>query len=311
MHECISNAFLYGILGETPWKQGEVAWLCPVPGYDRHFKMLEALGIKMINIPFKDDGPDMDLIEKYVEDSSVKGIWCIPYYSNPIGITYSDEVVRRFANLKPKAKDFRIYWDAAYAVHNLYEDKKAHLLNILEECEKAGNPDLVYMFGSTSKMTFAGAGVTAIASSDANIAFLKEKMSFTTIGPDKVNQLRHARFFKDRAFIEEHMKKHAEILRPKFELVERILAQELTGIASWTKPLGGYFITLKVPGFAKQVIARCKEAGVALTEAGAAFPYHKDPENAFIRIAPTYPSLEELELAIKILCLSVQIEIQQ
>lgn len=310
MYECISRAMTHGVLGSTPWAKlnKSVKWLCPVPGYDRHFAITEYFGIEMINVPMNQDGPNMDLIEESVKDPYVKGIWCVPKYSNPDGTTYSEEVVKRFARLKPAAKDFRIYWDNAYSVHHLYDDKQDFLLEILNECKKVENLDLVYKFTSTSKISFPGSGIAAIAASDANIKEIKAQMGIQTIGFDKVNQLRHVRFFQDLDGVKAQMRKHAAILRPKFELVERILEEELKGIASWTKPNGGYFITLKVKNCAKEVIQRCKECGVTLTEAGCAFPYHKDPKNEIIRIAPSYPNIEELELASKILCLSVKIE---
>lgn len=310
MYECISRAMTHGVLGSTPWAKSNkpVKWLCPVPGYDRHFAITEYFGIEMINVPMKQDGPDMDLIEELVKDEYVKGVWCVPKYSNPDGTTYSEEVVKRFARLKPAAKDFRIYWDNAYSVHHLYDDKQDFLLEILDECKKAGNPDLVYKFTSTSKISFPGSGIAALAASDANIKEIKAQMGIQTIGFDKVNQLRHVRFFKNLDGVKEQMRKHAEILRPKFELVEMILEEELTGIASWNKPNGGYFISLKVKNCAKEVIQRCKECGVVLTDAGCAFPYHNDPNNEVIRIAPSFPSLDELELATRILCLSVKIE---
>lgn len=313
MYDCISRAMTHGVLGSTPWMKLDkpVKWLCPVPGYDRHFSITEHFGIEMIDIPMKQDGPDMDLIEELVKDEYVKGIWCVPKYSNPDGTTYSEEVVKRFARLKPAAKDFRIYWDNAYSVHHLYEDKQDFLLEILEECKKVGNPDLVYKFTSTSKISFPGSGVAALAASDANIKDIKAKMGKQTIGYDKVNQLRHVRFFKNLEGVKNQMRKHAEILRPKFELVEKILEEELTGIATWNKPNGGYFISLNVKGCAKEVIQRCKECGVTLTDAGCAFPYHNDPNNEVIRIAPSYPSLKELEIATRVLCLSVKIETEK
>ena len=307
MFECISRSYSHGVLDSTPWCKLDkpVKWLCPVPGYDRHFAITEYFGIEMINVPMREDGPDMDLIEEYIKDPYVKGIWCVPKYSNPDGITYGEEVVRRFARLKPAAKDFRIYWDNAYSVHHLYEDDQDFLLEILEECKKAGNPDLVYKFTSTSKISFPGSGIAAIATSDNNIRDIKQWMGVSTIGYDKVNQLRHVRFFKNLDGVKEQMRRHADILRPKFELVEKILEENLLGIAEWNKPKGGYFISLKVPGIAKEVIARCKECGVTLTEAGCAFPYHKDPDNSVIRIAPSLPSLEDLKTATEILCLCV------
>ena len=310
MYECISRSMTHGVLGSTPWDKLDkpVKWLCPVPGYDRHFAITEYFGIQMINVPMNSDGPDMNLVEELIKDPYVKGIWCIPKYSNPNGTTYSEAVVKRFARLKPAASDFRIYWDNAYSVHHLYDDHQDFLLEILDECKKAGNPDLVYKFTSTSKISFPGSGIAAVATSDANIQEIKKQLGIQTIGYDKVNQLRHVRFFKNLDGVKAQMRKHADILRPKFELVERILEEELTGIATWNKPNGGYFISLNVDGCAKEVIERCKECGVILTEAGCAFPHHKDPDNKVIRIAPSYPSLKELELATKILCLSVKIE---
>ena len=286
-----------------------VKWLCPVPGYDRHFAITEYFGIEMINVPMDHDGPDMALIEDLVKDEYVKGVWCVPKYSNPDGTTYSEAVVKRFARLKPAAKDFRIYWDNAYSVHHLYDDRQDFLLEILDECKKAGNPDLVYKFTSTSKISFPGSGVAALAASETNIKEIKAQMGVRTIGFDKVNQLRHVRFFKNLDGVKAQMRKHAEILRPKFELVERLLEEQLTGSATWNKPNGGYFISLNTPGCAKQVIQRCKDCGVTLTDAGCAFPYHKDPDNSVIRIAPSYPGLKELEIATKVLCLSVKIEL--
>lgn len=312
MYECIADSFLYGVLGNTPWsKLDHIKWLCPVPGYDRHFAMCEALGIEMINIPMNNDGPDMDMIEEYIKDPSVKGIWCVPKYSNPDGTTYSEEVVKRFARLKPAAKDFRIYWDNAYSVHHLYEDDQDFLLEIINECQRAGNPDLVYKFTSTSKISFPGSGIAALAASPNNIASIKEHLKYKTIGYDKVNQLRHVRFFKDINGIKEQMRKHANILRPKFELIINTFEKELKGLASWTKPKGGYFISLYVPGKAKEVIDRCKSCGVKLTEAGCAYPYHNDPFNSHIRIAPSYLSLDEIKLALEVICLSVKIEMSE
>ena len=310
MYDMIARSFCFGVRGCTPWcRQDKIKFLCPVPGYDRHFKITEQFDIEMINIPLSETGPDMDMVEKYVNnDPAVKGIWCVPKYSNPTGISYSDETVRRFANLKPAAEDFRIYWDNAYSVHHLYRDKEDFLLEILEQCDKAGNPDIVYKFTSTSKISFPGSGIAAIASSPNNCAEIKRWMGYSTIGYDKVNQLRHVRFFKNLDGIKAQMRRHAEVLRPKFEVVESILEEELSGLATWSKPNGGYFIALKTKGIASKVIARCKDCGLILTEAGCAYPYHKDPEDSLIRIAPSYPSLEELELASRILCLAVKIE---
>ena len=305
MYDTISRSMTHGVMGNTPWcKLDKVKFLCPVPGYDRHFAITEYFGIEMINVPMTEDGPEMDVVEDYVNnDPSVKGIWCVPMFSNPGGVVYSDETVKRFANLKPAAKDFRIFWDNAYGIHYLYdrpESEQPHILNILEECEKAGNPDMVYEFCSTSKITFPGAGVAAMASSEANVADIKAKLQWQTIGPDKINQLRHVRYFKDINGMKEYMKKHAEIIRTKFEAVLETLEKELgeLGIASWSKPVGGYFISFNAQkGCAKAIVAKCKEAGLVLTGAGAAYPYGNDPEDSNIRIAPTLPSTEELSIA--------------
>ena len=312
MYDMVSRSVTHGVMGSTPWcKLDKVKFLCPVPGYDRHFAITQHFGIEMITIPMTSDGPDMDLVEKYVsEDETVKGIWCVPKYSNPSGITYSDETVKRFASLKPAAKDFRIYWDNAYAVHHLYEDKQDTLLEILSECEKAGNPDIVYEFCSTSKISFSGAGIAAMASSPANLADIKKTLTLRTIGYDKVNQLRHARFFKNVEGMLAHMKKHADIIRPKFEAVLSVLEEELggLGLGEWTKPLGGYFISFDaMEGCAKEIVAKCKESGVVLTGAGATFPYGKDPKDSNIRIAPTYPTAEEMAAATDIFVLCVKL----
>ncbi len=312
MYDTVSRSMLKGVNGSTPWcKLDKVKFLCPVPGYDRHFKITEYFGIEMINIPLYNDGPDMDMVENYVNnDPAVKGIWCVPKYSNPTGISYSDKVIKRFANLKPAAEDFRIYWDNAYCIHHLYEDTQDEILNILEECEKAGNPNMVYIFASTSKISFPGSGVSAIASSIENIDYIQSQMTIQTIGHDKINQLRHARFFKDIDGLNAHMKKHADILRPKFEAVLNTLECELGGleIGSWIKPRGGYFISFdSMPGCAKAIVAKCKALGVVLTGAGATFPYGKDPQDANIRIAPSFPTPEEMEMAAKVFVLCVKL----
>lgn len=313
MFDCISHAMNKGVMGNTPWRKlDKIKWLCPVPGYDRHFAMCEYFGIEMINIPMNEEGPDMDLIEDLVsKDESIKGIWCVPKYSNPNGVTYSEEVVKRFVRLKPKAKDFRIYWDNAYSVHHLYEDKQDFLLEIIEEAKKAGNPDIVYKFTSTSKISFPGSGIAALASSPNNLKDIKDALAIQTIGFDKVNQLRHVRFFKDLNGIKEQMKKHAAILRPKFEKVEEILEKNFldSDLVTFTKPRGGYFISLNCEyGVAKEVVEHCASLGVALTPAGSSYPYHNDPENKNIRLAPSYPSLEELEKAIEVVSTVIKYE---
>ena len=312
MYDTVSRSMTHGVLGSTPWcKLDKVKFLCPVPGYDRHFKITEHFGIEMINIPMTPTGPDMDLVEKYVqEDAAVKGIWCVPKYSNPQGISYSDETVKRFAALKPAAEDFRIYWDNAYTIHHLYEDKQDYILEILHECEKAGNPDMVYKFSSTSKVSFAGGGIGGFAASKANIEEAKKSMSVQTIGYDKINQLRHVRYFKNLDGMMAHMKKSADIIRPKFEAVLDVLDRELgeLEIGSWTRPLGGYFISFDaMEGCAKAIVAKCKEAGVVLTGAGATFPYGIDPQDSNIRIAPSYPSEEELAAATDLFVLCVKL----
>ncbi|MBQ6847855.1 MAG: aminotransferase class I/II-fold pyridoxal phosphate-dependent enzyme [Clostridia bacterium] len=308
MFDTIAQGMTHGMGGE-PWgKQDGLKFLCPVPGYDRHFAITEYFGFELISVPMNEEGPDMDIVEELVKDEKVKGIWCVPKYSNPEGVTFSDDVVKRMARLKPAAGDFRIFWDNAYAVHDLY-DEGEHLLNIYTECVKAGNPDLPIIFTSTSKITFPGAGVAAEAASPNNVAMLKGRMKFQTIGPDKLNQLRHARIFKNAKDVKDHMKKHAEILRPKFETVLAKLDSQLAdkNIARWTKPKGGYFISLYVPkGTASRVEELCANAGMILTGAGATYPYGIDPDNSNIRIAPSYPSVDELEKASSILCLAVR-----
>ena len=312
MYDQVERAMVTGIMGSTPWsKLDEVKWLCPVPGYDRHFAITEHFGIKMINVPMLDDGPDMDMVEELVKDPAVKGIWCVPKYSNPEGKVYSEKVVMRFASLKPAAGDFRIFWDNAYCVHHLYDDaeRQAEIPDIISACNMAGNPDMVFEFMSTSKITFPGAGIAGIAASPANRKDILSSMSAQTIGYDKINQMRHIRFFESIGGVREQMKRHAAILRPKFDIVKNTFEKELLGrdCGSWTSPMGGYFVTFRtLPGLAKKVVSISKEAGVTLTGAGAPFPYHMDPEDSAIRIAPSFPSEEELQEAMNIFCLAVR-----
>jgi len=313
MYDTISKAYTHGLLhSERPWcREPVVKFLCPAPGYDRHFAITEYFGIDMINVPMSEDGPDMDMVEELVaSDDTIKGIWCVPKYSNPQGYSYSDETVRRFARLKPAAPDFRIYWDNAYGVHHLYDHDQDHLIEILAECKRAGNPDLVYKFASTSKISFPGSGIAAIAASRNNLEDIERQLKNQTIGHDKVNQLRHVRFFGDIHGMVEHMRKHADIIRPKFEAVEEILERELGGleIGTWTKPKGGYFISFdSMEGCAKDIVARCKKAGVVMTGAGATYPYGKDPHDSNIRIAPTYPPLGDLITATELFALCVKL----
>lgn len=312
MFDTVSRAYTHGLLGEMPWcKLDQVKFLCPVPGYDRHFSITEHFGIEMINIPMTENGPDMDMVEELVSgDASIKGIWCVPKYSNPQGICYSDETVRRFAALTPAARDFRIYWDNAYAIHHLYADKQIEILDIISECEKAGHPDMVFEFASTSKVSFSGSGVAAIAASKANLDDMEKHLTIQTIGYDKVNQLRHVLFFKDMAGLNAHMMKHADEMRPKFETVLEILDRELSNldIASWRKPLGGYFISFEaMEGCAKAIVAKCRESGVILTGAGATYPYKKDPKDSNIRLAPSFPTIDELTEAAELFVLCVKL----
>ena len=312
MFDTVARAMTMGICGHTPWgRLDKVKFLCPVPGYDRHFGITEFFGIEMINVPLLPTGPDMDMVEELVsKDPQIKGIWCVPKYSNPTGVSYSDETVRRFAHLKPAAPDFRIFWDNAYSIHHLYDDDQDVILELLSECEKAGTEDMVYKFISTSKVSFPGSGIAAMAASEANLADARKAMFYQTIGHDKLNQLRHVRFFKDMDGVREHMRKHAEILRPKFEAVLEILDRELGGleIGTWSRPKGGYFISFdSLEGCAKNIVAKAKEAGVVMTGAGATFPYGKDPEDRNIRIAPSFPTLDELKMAAEIFVLSVKL----
>lgn len=309
MYDYIAQCMIFGCGGEPWMKQGEIKFLCPCPGYDRHFKILEHFGIKMINIEMNADGPDMDSIEEYIKDEKVKGLFCVPKYSNPDGITFSDEVVRRFAALKPAAKDFRVIWDNAYIVHDL-SDTPDELLNIFDEAKKYGSEDMFIEVISTSKISYAGGGVSAIAASDKNIAEIKDRMSVQIISNDKVNQLRHARYFKDLDGIKAHMKKHAAILKPKFDAVTDGFAEVFdgTGIANWNKPNGGYFISLFVmKGCAKRVGQLCMDAGLTLTTVGATYPYGIDPDDSNIRIAPSYPDVDELQKAVELLCICVKL----
>lgn len=312
MYDQISRAYSHGIMGSTPWcRLDKIKFLCPVPGYDRHFAITERFGFEMINIPMTEAGPDMDMIEDLVsKDEAIKGIWCVPKYSNPQGFTYSDETVRRMAALKPAAQDFRIFWDNAYVIHHLYEDKQDEILDIIAECEKAGNPDMVFEFASTSKVSFPGSGIAALAASQANIEDIKKQLTIQTIGHDKLNQLRHVRYFKDINGLKAHMKKHADEMRPKFEATLEVLDRELDGlgIGSWYAPRGGYFISFDaLEGCAKAIVAKCKEAGVTLTGAGATFPYGKDPKDSNIRIAPSFPTAEEMAVASDIFVLCVKL----
>ena len=312
MYDTVSRCMTHGVLGSTPWSKLEkIKFLCPVPGYDRHFAITQHFGIEMITVPMTPEGPDMDMVEQLAgNDEAVKGIWCVPKYSNPQGYSYSDETVRRFAGMKTAAKDFRIFWDNAYVIHHLYEDEQAGLLDILGECEKAGNPDRVFEFASTSKVSFPGGGIAAIASSKANLDEMRKSLTIQTIGHDKINQLRHVRYFKDVEGMTEHMRKHAEIMRPKFEAVLKVLEEELggVGIAQWTQPKGGYFISFEaMEGCAKKIVAKCKEAGVVLTGAGATFPYGLDPKDTNIRLAPTLPTPEELAAATDLFVLCVKL----
>lgn len=314
MYDAVARCWMFGTLGSTPWgRLDTVKWICPVPGYDRHFGVTEAFGIEMITVPMLADGPDMDEVERLVaEDESVKGIWCVPKYSNPGGVTYSDEVVERLANMECAADDFRIFWDNAYCVHHLYDDvaDQDHLMDIGDACIEAGNPDRYFKFASTSKVTFPGAGIAAMAASPENVADIKKRMGVQTIGHDKLNQLRHVRFLRDAEGLARHMAKHAAIVRPKFELVCEKLEAGLaeTGCGSWSNPRGGYFVSFDAPaGTAKRIVGLAKEAGVVMTGAGATYPYKNDPADSNIRIAPTLPPLEELEAAMDVFVCCVKL----
>ena len=310
MYDCLSRAMLKGVLGsEKPWcKYDKIKFICPVPGYDRHFAMCEFFGIDMIQVETGEEGPDMDVIRRHVEnDPTVKGMWCIPKFSNPLGITYSDRVVKELAALKPAAPDFRIFWDNSYMVHAVYED--VPLLNLLDECKKAGNPDMVYMFGSTSKMTMAGSGIGFFGASKANVDFTENQVKYETISWDKMNMLRHIRYLKSEG-VDNVMKKHADILRPKFDAVLQTLSEELDGkgAGTWIKPKGGYFITfIANDGTATRINDLVSECGVKMTGPGATHPYHRDPDDRYLRIAPSFPPVDELTRAMEIFAISAQI----
>lgn len=312
MYDTVARAMLYGVVGsEKPWcRLDKVKFLCPVPGYDRHFAICQSLGIEMINIPMTADGPDMDMVESLVSsDPSIKGIWCVPMYSNPEGVTYSDETVKRFAALTPAASDFRIFWDNAYCVHHL-TDTPDHLMNLMAELKKVGKENMLFIFGSTSKISFPGAGVAMMAASLENIKQIKSILTFQTIGYDKMNMMRHVKYFKDMDGIKEHMKKHRAIIEPKFKTVLHDLETKIAplGIGSWKTPNGGYFVSFdSMPGCAKRIVSLCKEAGVVMTGAGATFPYGLDPEDKNIRIAPTFPPVNELEKAMELFCIAVKL----
>ena len=311
MHDTVCHAFIHGIGGEKPWsQQGEVKFLCPAPGYDRHFTVTSGFGIKNIPVPMTADGPDMDVVREYVEnDPQVKGIWCVPMYANPTGITYSDETVRAFAALKPAAPDFRVFWDNAYCVHTFAEEGDA-LLNIFDALAEAGAENLVYEFGSTAKVTFPSSGIAFMTASPADMAEMRSAFSAMRVGPEKIGQLAHVKFLRDLDGVREHMKKHAAIVAPRFALVQEKLSSGLaeTGVATWTEPRGGYFVSFDGPeGSAKAIVALMAELGVKLTGAGATWPYGEDPKDTNIRIAPTFPTLEELGAALDVFVVAVKL----
>lgn len=311
MYDCVEHGYVHGIGGERPWcQQGEVKFLCPAPGYDRHFTVTESFGIKNIPIPMREDGPDMDVVREYVEkDATVKGIWCVPKYANPTGITYSDDVVRAFAALKPAAPDFRIFWDNAYAVHT-FEGEGDELLNIFDALAEAGAENLVYEFASTAKVTFPSSGMAWVTASPADMAELRRAFAAMRVSPEKISQLAHVRFLKDAAGVAEHMKRHAALVAPRFALVEEKLTAGLGALdcATWTHPKGGYFVSFEGPeGSAKAVVSLAKELGVTLTPAGAPWPYGNDPRDTNIRIAPTYPTLDELGQALDVFVVAVKL----
>lgn len=314
MFDYIANAYAKGVCGGEPWcRQGQVKFLCPAPGYDRHFGVTEYFGLELIAVPMTAEGPDMDVVERLVADPLVKGMWCVPMYSNPDGITYSDDTVRRLAAMTPAAGDFRIMWDNAYCMHHLTETPDK-LLNLYEETKKLGHEDMVIMFTSTSKISFPGGGMAALAASPANIADVKKRMASQTIGYDKLNMLRHVRYFGDIDGVRRHMKRHAAIIRPKFDMVLAMLEKNLAGkgVASWHKPKGGYFVSVNLmDGCAKETVRLLKEAGVVMTPAGATYPYGKDPHDSNIRIAPTFPPLEELETAMSLFCICAELACAQ
>lgn len=308
MYDLISKSYNFGVLGDEKWCNKHVKWLCVVPGYDRHFAITERFGFEMINVPMKDDGPDMDVVEELVKDPEVKGIWCVPKFSNPDGVSYSDNVVRRFAKLKPASRDFRVYWDNAYYVHDFDFDNPVKLLNIFDEAIKYGNEDMFYEFISFSKVSFAGDGIAAVAASKANVEDIKKSFFYQTIGYDKINQLRHVLYFKNKDGVISQMRKHAEIIKPKFDYLHEYFLKEISDVAHWVKPLGGYFICLSVDHCAKEVIQRCSECGVKLTAAGCSSPYHNDIDNKFIRIAPSTLRMCDLEMFADVVSISIKIE---